>query len=316
MSVRVTEQLADIIGVYVEPRYFQDSRAKNPKKLFCPFGKDCFYQHLNDDGTKYEFKDGVDVCMKVCAATRSNVQISRNVFQIRSRRDLLRDIYNYESHLFGAMGPWAGGILTVDLAHDDISPDVNPDDGPRIRSRPPNPLVIPYTLSRRGSNSSVDANPAAAAQRLSTSDADPPRDEEIRMNSSLIEQVQRMASNTANAPAPTNSCLQAERFIASFEDALLASPLPLESGRSSPAPHWETSPPPLEPDDVESSSSQVPRPPTVFQRINQNEDLVIEIEEENGNTESGASLEPPFVTDGRGRVVWSAVNNSESSDVQ
>ena len=107
--------------------------------------------------------------------------------------------------------------------------------------------------------------------------------------------------------------MQAER-LASFEDALLASPLPLESSSSSPAPRLETSPPPLEPDDAESSS-QVARPPTVFQRINQNEGLVIEIEEESGNTEPGPSVEPPFVTDGRGRVVWSTVNNSESSDV-
>lgn len=67
-------------GVYVEPRYFQESKAKNPKKPFCCFGKDCFYQHLNDDGTKHVFKDGVDVCMKVCAATRSNVRVSHSLF--------------------------------------------------------------------------------------------------------------------------------------------------------------------------------------------------------------------------------------------
>lgn len=106
--------------------------------------------------------------------------------------------------------------------------------------------------------------------------------------------------------------MQAEQ-LASFEGALLTSPLSLEGSRSSPVPRLETPPPPLVPDDAESSS-QVPGPPTVFQRINQNEGLVIEIEEENGNTEPGSSLEPPFVTDGRGRVVWSAVNNSESSD--
>ena len=200
--MRIIEQLADI-GIYVEPRHFQDSTAKNPKKPFCPFGKDCFYQHLNNDGTKYVFKDGVDVCMKVCATTRSNVGISRNVFQIRSRQDLLRDIYNYEPHF---LGTWAGGILTVDLAHDDIIPD---EDGPRSRPRPSNALDIPYTLSRRGSNSSVDANSAAAAQHRPAGGADPSRDveirmssiREIRMNSSLIEQVQRMASDIANTPA-------------------------------------------------------------------------------------------------------------------
>ncbi len=92
--------------------------------------------------------------------------------------------------------------------------------------------------------------------------------------------------------------LQAERFMASFEGGLLLPPA--ESSRSSPVPRQETSPPPLEPVDVEPS----PRPDTVFERINQNASTVIEIE-------GDQTSEPPFVTDGRGRVVWSAVNNSD-----
>jgi E3 ubiquitin-protein ligase makorin len=38
----------------------------------CPFGKDCFYQHLQDDGTRFVFKDGVDRSMKViiCGALK------------------------------------------------------------------------------------------------------------------------------------------------------------------------------------------------------------------------------------------------------
>lgn len=95
--------------------------------------------------------------------------------------------------------------------------------------------------------------------------------------------------------------------MASFEGGLLLPPA--ESSRSSPVPRRETSPPPLEPDDVEPSPSSA-RPATVFERINQNASTVIEIEEDQ-------TSEPPFVTDGRGRVVWSAVNsNLESSDVQ
>ncbi|KAI0343247.1 hypothetical protein BDW22DRAFT_1329630 [Trametopsis cervina] len=38
-------------------KYFQRSP---PNKRYCPFGKDCFYQHLNDDGTPYVFNEGVD----------------------------------------------------------------------------------------------------------------------------------------------------------------------------------------------------------------------------------------------------------------
>ncbi|KAK7056188.1 hypothetical protein VNI00_002740 [Paramarasmius palmivorus] len=45
-------------------KYFTQSKAKDKKNPFCPFGKDCFYQHLNDDGTPYSFKDGVDESMR------------------------------------------------------------------------------------------------------------------------------------------------------------------------------------------------------------------------------------------------------------
>ncbi|KAF9045803.1 hypothetical protein BDZ89DRAFT_942718 [Hymenopellis radicata] len=51
-------------------RYFQRTKGDSTKKPFCPFGKDCFYQHLNADGTSYVFSDGVDVCMRVSHITQ------------------------------------------------------------------------------------------------------------------------------------------------------------------------------------------------------------------------------------------------------
>ncbi|KAG8769006.1 hypothetical protein FRC12_005222 [Ceratobasidium sp. 428] len=42
-------------------KYFASSPSD---KRFCPYGKDCFYQHLNSDGTKHIFKDGVDAMME------------------------------------------------------------------------------------------------------------------------------------------------------------------------------------------------------------------------------------------------------------
>jgi len=44
-------------------RYFEQSKLTKPKPT-CPFGADCFYKHLNDDGTPHVFKDGVDRSMK------------------------------------------------------------------------------------------------------------------------------------------------------------------------------------------------------------------------------------------------------------
>ena len=45
---------------------FQKSLQRNKDKPFCPYGKDCFYQHINDDGTPHIFKEGIDAAMRVC----------------------------------------------------------------------------------------------------------------------------------------------------------------------------------------------------------------------------------------------------------
>lgn len=46
-------------------RYFKESIKKNAAKPLCPFGKDCFYQHLNSDGSAYIFKEGKDTSLGV-----------------------------------------------------------------------------------------------------------------------------------------------------------------------------------------------------------------------------------------------------------
>ncbi|KAH9945725.1 hypothetical protein B0H21DRAFT_419230 [Amylocystis lapponica] len=43
-------------------RHFQKSPAND---RFCPFGKDCFYQHVNEDGTPFKFEHGSDHYMKI-----------------------------------------------------------------------------------------------------------------------------------------------------------------------------------------------------------------------------------------------------------
>ncbi|KAI0704286.1 hypothetical protein BC835DRAFT_1262279 [Cytidiella melzeri] len=45
---------------HVPCKYFEKSQ-----KRFCPFGKDCFYQHLNNDGTPHTFKAGVNSLIRV-----------------------------------------------------------------------------------------------------------------------------------------------------------------------------------------------------------------------------------------------------------
>ncbi|PPQ63320.1 hypothetical protein CVT24_006765 [Panaeolus cyanescens] len=65
-----TEEKEKVVSAYKESmarvpcRYFQKSlQTKN--KPSCPYGKDCFYQHRNADGTPHVFREGVDVAMRV-----------------------------------------------------------------------------------------------------------------------------------------------------------------------------------------------------------------------------------------------------------
>ncbi|KAG6844636.1 hypothetical protein H0H87_005293 [Tephrocybe sp. NHM501043] len=44
-------------------KHFASTKAKNPNKPMCPFGKDCFYQHLNEDGTPYTFEHGAEISL-------------------------------------------------------------------------------------------------------------------------------------------------------------------------------------------------------------------------------------------------------------
>ncbi|EDR05631.1 uncharacterized protein LACBIDRAFT_294785 [Laccaria bicolor S238N-H82] len=66
----IAGEKADAIKAYqasmgrVTCRYFQTSQAKNKNKPLCPFGKDCFYKHVNEDGTPFLFREGVDVSMR------------------------------------------------------------------------------------------------------------------------------------------------------------------------------------------------------------------------------------------------------------
>ncbi|KAI0741936.1 hypothetical protein C8Q80DRAFT_1286496, partial [Daedaleopsis nitida] len=46
----------------IKCKHFEKSPAN---KRFCPFGKECFYKHENEDGTPYVFDRGADYYMEV-----------------------------------------------------------------------------------------------------------------------------------------------------------------------------------------------------------------------------------------------------------
>lgn len=59
-KVHIIKKYKESMG-RVSCRYFAKS---SPADRFCPFGRDCFYRHWNDDGTPYVFQDGVDVMIR------------------------------------------------------------------------------------------------------------------------------------------------------------------------------------------------------------------------------------------------------------
>ncbi|KAF5351543.1 hypothetical protein D9758_007178 [Tetrapyrgos nigripes] len=75
---------AEIVEAYkrsmarVPCRYFTRSLAKDKNNPLCPFGKDCFYQHIKEDGTPHVFTDGIEASMRRYR-TRSRHDISNEV---------------------------------------------------------------------------------------------------------------------------------------------------------------------------------------------------------------------------------------------
>ncbi|KAG6854520.1 hypothetical protein C0991_005432 [Blastosporella zonata] len=68
---RIVQKYKDSMA-RVPCKHFVATKAKNPKKPMCPFGKDCFYQHLNDDGTPYIFPHGADISLQHWAQRRGH----------------------------------------------------------------------------------------------------------------------------------------------------------------------------------------------------------------------------------------------------
>jgi hypothetical protein len=340
----------------VSCQFFQDSLSKNPSKPFCPFGKDCFYQHLSSDGTEHVFKDGVDVYMKIHSS--------------RQRRAVL------EPHIFGAMDfdlnvsrhPLPAGMqfftFDVENSNDDVEtlPD-SPDDIPRSRTgRREQPSDA--------RTSDLDAT-AVALRELERSldiiideNSDSGANVELSLlRESLVENIalllRRNVHNSGNAAGGLTSSRedQAGSLRNSSNDEGRENPDFMQqlqimtqqfvvSIRDSSRTSRSDSPPPLEayelygddssrePGSMDSSDS--PPPLEAYEPYGDDSSWEPGSMDSNGNSQTShqsgrrdsderhspvhESLDPPFVTDGRGRVVWSAAadrsNEVERPDVQ
>lgn len=86
------------MNVNITSSYFQQSK---PTKRFCPFGRDCFYQHRNEGGTAYVFPDGVDHYMRV--STLLLICCSQNTFF----NPPIRQLYKSQQHRASENGDYA-----------------------------------------------------------------------------------------------------------------------------------------------------------------------------------------------------------------
>ncbi|KAF7356743.1 hypothetical protein MVEN_01009300 [Mycena venus] len=105
-------------------KHFQKSLSSARAIPFCPFGKDCFYQHRNPDGSDHVTTQGVDACMRQYASRRETQEFGFPLADMH-RSGLIRQLETVfaESARLG-LGPRMPGF-----------PDDGVDDNALIRRR-------------------------------------------------------------------------------------------------------------------------------------------------------------------------------------
>lgn len=102
---------------YLHSRHFEKSKAKHPKKPpLCPFGNECFYKHLNADGTPHVLKDGISAAMRVYL---SNHELSDSAYTVLSTQAWKARMRGNNPTLYSFMNEDLLGArsLFVDIVH-------------------------------------------------------------------------------------------------------------------------------------------------------------------------------------------------------
>lgn len=314
--------------------------ASTPGHRYCPFGRDCMYQHLNEDGTPYIFSRGVDYYMP---------QRDRRLRGFL-REVLTRSTFDY----YPVYDPWAvdpwGVRPPSETIFDEESEleqsEVDPDSGTFFAltqlfsaQNPSLDTSTEYALTASPSTSSTstvtDPQPAFEAiyvqtllnvqspdhalysipsspssigsvpPLLSETEVDPSGltnpsvvSDEIQDSrpSQPIEEPAASSDRVTHCqslPSPPHSCVCFPQRIACLDTGtpVPTSPVPshMDTGESQslspPAPQFEIS------SVIEVGVTPSPQSPT--------RDPLF------GEVSDTRQQEPPFMTDGRGRVVWS-----------
>lgn len=281
-------------------RYFVQSKAHRP---FCPFGKDCFYQHLNDDGTPHVFSQGVDESMRIASAHRDrqhtrNLDAADSFFNelfatasdadgnlIRNPLDVIGRFFN-DNRLSTALTDLLQGLEPPNPNPQRLtrwSLDAVPNPAAGIRVVPPNvdpdlpPPLEPIPNPRPAPDEGADSDDSSMPPLHDVSDSD---ESDGAWSDSENEDESTAERTTLAVRLHEGLLLLEEQFNRAVDE------MPVLDSEGE-----EDELPPLE---------EIPAPPETLTETSDDE-----IEEQ--------QTPPPFTTDGRGRVIAAS---DEDNDTQ
>ncbi|ESK96413.1 hypothetical protein Moror_6921 [Moniliophthora roreri MCA 2997] len=341
-------------------RYFTKSMAKDKKDPFCPFGKDCFYQHLNDDGTPFVFSEGVDESMRryqrrmrtpfsadsLFADIFETIRRDNNARsldwinrlleepQLGRLQNTLQAVRNslQQLEIAAESGPSSGGTTTRNdpPLNVVIAPELIPDanewtvddaDGPHWDDRIPGPLSFTFSLN--------DSRPhpwmpnswrSWGAVNDDDDDDDNDNDNDIPPPLEAIPGINNASQARQNRTSPrVNDVSESGSSIPSLRDVADTDS------------DWSTT------DDEEETAGTSVRcfmgPSPSLEQNGDTDDAsdgmppledISDSDQEDAQSERGSSpysssrsspepaRPPPFVTDGRGRVIGASENSNDS----
>ncbi|KAH9004720.1 hypothetical protein EDB86DRAFT_2885108 [Lactarius hatsudake] len=329
-------------------RYFTASK---PDSRYCPFGRDCMYQHQNEDGTPYIFNKGVDFHMpqqrvrmrgifNSAAVNRSLYEYIRNIRAIFASREpsevgLPDDpAFDEDAELEHRDSDSESDVTMFFTVPSMISaPELNPD--------APTPEPVPTVFSSPSTTSlstplhdpPLVPEPSHIPTLHDTQSHDDPILRSIPSSPLTVGFLPSLTADSdtePDVPGPVSTCSLPD----SYQDSRLpqppdesaaisdtappprsSSPFPLPlfdaCGPPGTARPYDDSPLPTLPDSslrdigesesVQSSLSEAPP----LAEVGATASVPSSARELPGGATETRHQEPPFMTDGRGRVVWS-----------
>ncbi|KAJ6621336.1 hypothetical protein B0H10DRAFT_2018028 [Mycena sp. CBHHK59/15] len=304
-------------------KYFQKSLSSIPPSPFCPFGRDCFYQHQNPDGSDHVSFQGVEECMRHYGHHFPDLRdLPPMSTALPHRSDLIRSLENVFAHSArlgldpplrgindGGSGDEVAVMRRLELLADQMlaslagqgpnsesesETDENEEPMPPLEFINPGTAVWPLPLMFDS-----DTDMPALASVSNSSDSEEEEDVDEDSDSSAEDGATEERIQTVR---PFDLAFDQAREREIPEGLLVR----LSNLWTSATPETEDlvtdflEPPTLQGTDTEASPS-----------------LNVHVDED-GEADDEACMsplerEPPFVTDGRGRVVWSSSSDSRQS---